>query len=215
MKKIAIIILLTISLSNVYGVESFIGPTYSTNVTGFWDVKKDTQDSIDYRFAPIVTTGFGLRWETRFTERIDANLEAQYFKSGAAIDYGQMTSYKPRYVVEYAGVVPGLKFAFTPQSLYSFSLRLALPVNIMTKAYNETATLARNVTDDVRRFELGALVSIGLQRRMRATDILQLEAYFQLGLTNVFQGMIADNGLNTKNYATGLKASYLLSWESF
>lgn len=215
MRKLGIIASITISLGTVYGVESFIGPTYSTSATGFWDIKKDTQDSIDYRFAPIVTTGFGLRWETRFTERIDANLEAQYFKSGAAIDYGLMTSYKPRYVLEYAGFTPGLKFAFTPQSLYSFSLRLALPINIMTKAYNETATLARNITDDVRRFELGMLISIGLQRRMRTADILQFEAFFQLGLTNVFQGMIADNGLNAKNYATGLKASYLLSWESF
>jgi len=215
MKIFLMLVFIIMPLQIVYGADSYIGPTWSTAMSGFWNIKKDTQDSIDYRFAPMITTGIGLRWETRFSEYLDANLEVEYLKRGAAIDYGLVTSFKPRYIIEYAGMTPGIKFLFTPKNLYSFSSRLAVPVNIMTKALNETATFARNISGDVRRFEFGILLAVGAQRHMREVDILQIEYFFQLGLSNIFQGMIADNGLGANNYATGLKASYLLSWNSF
>ena len=154
----------------------------------------------------------GIHAQYLFIEKFALGLNVSYASKGAYFDK-DASVFTPRYKVNYADAALSLNY-FTKPIIKASKLNfgLGLLAGKLLNAYRENSYAATNIKVDVKPYSYSAFASIGWAKPCFNKDELQINIIGNYGLSNIFQGFIADAGTNGKLISFGLQLNYLLGF---
>lgn len=215
MKKIFLSIFCTLLVtSSAFSQSKFrLGVAYnlgastilSSNMSGMSGMP-DSQMKLGMKLNP----GTGLRAEYFFTEKWGAYIQTGYQQRGAVFtDY--MDDYKPRYRLNYWDVNLGAQFKTKGfMKGHEFLINLGATQHTLLSASRVYDAGSDNIIDEFKKNNIGAFLGIGGNIPLFEKDIFQILLFGNYGITELYSGNFAKNGMSGKNLLYGIQLSYLI-----
>lgn len=166
--------------------------------------------SMNSKLGLKLNPGASLRAEYFFNDKWGMYLQSGYQERGA-IFKEYMDDYKPRYRLNYWDVNLGAQFKTKgimkrPQ----FLVNLGITQHTLLSASRVYDTGSDNITEEFKTNNIGVFLGIGGNIPMFEKDVFQILLFGNYGITQLYSGNFAKNGMSGKNLLYGIQLSYLL-----
>lgn len=216
MKNIFLIICLIATV--IINAQSKIkfGATYHSGISSILAQKNSINEANviqSTKFSYKSFNVFGIHTQYSLKEKLALGLNISYASKGAYFDK-DASVFTPRYKLNYVDAALSLNY-FTKPIIKTSRLNfgLGLLAGKLLNAYRENSYAATNIKVDVKAYSYSAFASIGWLKPCFNKDELQISIIANYGLSNLFQGFIADAGINGKLLSFGLQLNYLLGFK--
>ena len=214
MKNLLLAVALLVAVMTKAQSRLKIGPYYTLGVSSYYGGGSGMGmgNSPDYAFKPSM--GLGITGQYALNDHLGLILSSGYQQRGATFDKG-MYPYDPKYRFNYLDIGAGVYYE-TKAVIRKSRLRvdLAGTYNRLPRSERINSYEAYNLADDSKKNDFGIVMSLGLVIPRAQHDVFYLSAFSNLGLSNVFGGVLAENGQVGKNMLVGLKLSFLLGFKN-
>lgn len=217
MKKIIFIQLLIIASVQLNAQSKFkLGLNYYYGASTFYGSDKNGDHLHAATSLPVYSLkssyGTGLKLQYSIREKLGITLAMAYQQKGAMFDKG-MYGYTPRYRFNYLDIGLGLQYLTKPiiknSSLY---LNLSGNYGILINSQRVNNYESSNLMSDSQMSDLGTIINVGLNIPRVEKDAFQIGIVANIGIKNVFGGILEQNGQRGKNIFIGIQLGYLFSF---
>ncbi len=191
------------------------GASYQSGISSILSQKNTMNEtngipSMEFSYKSFNACGIHAQYSLK--EKLALGLNVSYASKGAYFDK-DASVFTPRYKLNYVDAALSLNY-FTKPIIKASRLNfgLGLLAGKLLNAYRENSYAATNIKVDVKAYSYSAFASIGWSKPCFNKDELQINIIGNYGLSSIFQGFIADAGINGKLLSFGLQLNYLLGF---
>lgn len=213
MKQIIIILsFLLIGLSLGAQSKFSVGPIYSIGASTILSNRPMSEINdgtpIVGKMSFKMSMGAGLRAEYSFSDKWALFLQTGFQQHGT-IFKEYMDDFKPRYRLNYLGVIGGaalrIKKMFSNQQ---FFINLGLTQQTLLSANRVFDTGSESIASDVKKVDFGMFLGVGDNVHLQGS-LLQFQLFATIGARQLFLGNLSANGMSGQNFLYGLQIAYL------
>ena len=212
-----LIVIIGISFPKYFYAQSKwnVGPAYQTGISTLYGQSKmnmeQTMSTPNYSIK--LSSGSGIQMNYSFLPKWSWHTMLFYQQRGAKFEEAGCDC-PPKYKINYGDVWTGINYSLTANEKINFIISAGITGSYRLTAYRENTYEAINIKNEIKPFNIGTFTSFGFNFKLRNSDILQTSLFFNGGFSNVFTGMLEQNGITGKNLLTGLQLSYLIDFSN-